>query len=80
MVQIGKTPKCGFEVFDPSTPATAWPLALARGRPERSESRDDEFLGKNLGIGKIVGFFAAFVSEPEDVEARFVAVMSSSLL
>jgi hypothetical protein len=37
MVQIGKTPECGFEVFD-------------------------EFLGKNLGIGKIVGFFAAFLA------------------
>jgi len=25
----------------------------------------DNFLGKNIGIGKIVGFFEAFVSAPE---------------
>jgi len=27
----------------------------------------DDFLGENVGIGEIVGFFEAFVSEPEDV-------------
>ena len=34
----------------------------------------DDFLGKNVGIGKIVGIFEAFVSEPEDIEADFVVV------
>jgi hypothetical protein len=37
-------------------------IALTRGRPERSESRDDDFLGEN--IGEIVGLFETFVSEP----------------
>jgi hypothetical protein len=49
--------------------------ALARGRPERSESRDDDFLGQHVGIMRVVGFFEAFVSEQEDVEAGFVAIM-----
>jgi hypothetical protein len=31
----------------------------------------DDLLGKNAGIREIVGFFQAFVSEPEDVEACF---------
>ncbi len=34
----------------------------------------DDFLGENIGIWEIVGFFEAFVSEPEDVEAGPVAV------
>jgi len=34
----------------------------------------DDLLAENIGIGKIVGLFLAFVSEPEDVEAGFVAV------
>ena len=34
----------------------------------------DDFLGENVGIRKIVGFFQAFVSE-QDVEAGFVAVL-----
>ena len=38
----------------------------------------DDFAGENVGIRKIVGFFEAFVPEPEDVEAGLVAVMSSS--
>jgi len=33
----------------------------------------DDFLSEHVGIGKIVGIFQAFVSEPENVEARFVA-------
>jgi hypothetical protein len=48
------------------------PWILAQGRPEREESRDDDFLGENTGIGEIVGF-EAFVSEPEDIEAGFVS-------
>ena len=56
------------------------PWILAQGRPEREESRDDDFLGENVEIGKIVGFFQAFVSEPEDVEAGFVAVDVSQLI
>ena len=34
----------------------------------------DDFLGEDVGIGKIIGFFECFVSEPEDVEAGLVAV------
>jgi hypothetical protein len=34
----------------------------------------DDFLGQHVGIGKIVGFFEAFVSGVEDVQAGFVAV------
>jgi len=34
----------------------------------------DDFLGENVGIGKIVGVFEGFVSEPEDVETDFVPV------
>jgi hypothetical protein len=51
----------GFEMLDASTRSAAWPWALARGRPERSESRDDDFLREHIGIGKVVGFFEAFV-------------------
>ena len=31
-------------------------------------------MGENVGIGEIVGVFEAFVSEPENIEARLVAV------
>jgi hypothetical protein len=41
---------------------------------ERGFEVVDDFLGENVGIGKIVGVFEAFISEPEDVEAGFVAV------
>jgi hypothetical protein len=34
----------------------------------------DDFLGENVGIAEIVGVFEAFVSKPENAEARFVAV------
>jgi len=34
----------------------------------------DDFLGENVGIGKIVGVFEAFVSQPGDVEAGLVTV------
>jgi hypothetical protein len=34
----------------------------------------DDFLGENVGIGKIVGVFEAFVSKPENAEPRFVVV------
>ncbi len=34
----------------------------------------DVFLGENVGVGKIVGVFEAFVSEPEDVEAGFIVI------
>ena len=30
----------------------------------------DDFLGENVGIGKVVGFFEAFVSEPEKLSSR----------
>ena len=35
----------------------------------------NDFLAQHVGIGEIVGFFEAFVSEAEDVEAGFVAIM-----
>jgi hypothetical protein len=38
----------------------------------------DDFLSKNVRIGKIVGFFQAFVPEPEDVEAGIIRLMRSS--
>jgi len=28
----------------------------------------DDFLSENVGIRKIIGFFEAFISQPEDVE------------
>jgi len=34
----------------------------------------DDFLSEDIGIGEIVEFFEALVSEPEDVETGFVAV------
>ena len=33
----------------------------------------EDFLGENVGFGEIAGAFEAFVFEPEDVEAGFVA-------
>jgi hypothetical protein len=33
-----------------------------------------DFLGENVEIGKIVGSFAAFISDREGVEAGFAAV------
>ena len=47
---------------------------VKRGRPERSESRDNDFLWQNVGIGEIVEFFEAFVSEPEDIKAGVVGI------
>jgi hypothetical protein len=38
----------------------------------------DDFLGENVGIGKVVGAFEAFVPEPEDVEAGLEALTRSS--
>lgn len=40
----------------------------------------DDFLGKHVRIGEIIGFFKAFVSEPEDVEAGLVAVVANRKL
>jgi len=34
----------------------------------------NDFLGEHVGVGRIVELFWAFVSEPEDIEADFVAV------
>jgi hypothetical protein len=31
----------------------------------------DDFLGEDIGVGKIVGFFEAFISQPEDVEPSY---------
>jgi hypothetical protein len=53
-----------FERGSRSSQDTAWPYALARGRPEQNESMDDDFLGEDVGIGEIVGFFEAFASKP----------------
>lgn len=35
----------------------------------------DDFLGQNIGIWEVVGFFEAFISEPEDVGAGFITLM-----
>jgi len=40
----------------------------------------DVFLGENVGVGRIVGVFEAFVSEPGDVEAGIIRLMRSSQL
>ena len=40
----------------------------------------DDFLGENVRVGDIVGAFEPFVSEPEDVEAGFVATESLLVL
>jgi len=66
----------GFEVFDSSDAAHDMAVDLAPGRPERSKSRDDDFLGENVGIGKIVRIFEAFVAEPEDIKSGFGGVRS----
>jgi len=34
----------------------------------------DDFLGENVGVGKAVRFFEAFVSQQRDVEAGLVAL------
>ena len=34
----------------------------------------NDFLGEYVGIREIVGLFEALVSEPEDIEAGFIAV------
>jgi len=44
-----------------------------------SEVIGDSFR-ETIGIREIVRFLQVFVSEPEDIEAGFIAVMSSSLL
>ena len=40
----------------------------------------DDFLGEDVRIGEIVGFFQAFISEPEDVEAGLVTVVANRKL
>jgi hypothetical protein len=40
----------------------------------------DDLLGKNVGIGKIVGVFAAFISAPENVESKKRLLFFTSLL
>ena len=35
----------------------------------------DDFLGENLRIREVVGFFEALVPEPENVEAGFIAAL-----
>ena len=37
-----------------------------------------DFLSENVGVGKIVGVFEAFVSEPGDFEAGIIRLMRSS--
>jgi hypothetical protein len=39
----------------------------------------EDFSGENIGIREIVGFFEAFVSAPEDVEAGFVTGHKTSV-
>jgi len=39
---------------------------------------DNDFLGEDVGIGEVVGFFEAFVSDPEDVGAVLVPVRPRS--
>jgi len=37
----------------------------------------DDFLGGNVRVGQVVGFFEGFVSKPEDIEAGFVTLKTS---
>src|SRR5436309_1348975 len=49
---------------------------VIRNKPELFEGGLEvvhDFLGDDVGIGKVVGGFEALVLEPEDVEAGFVA-------
>jgi len=39
-----------------------------------------DFLGKHVRVGDIIGFFQAFVPEPEDVEAGLVMVVANRKL
>jgi hypothetical protein len=41
---------------------------------ERGSEVVADFLSENVRIGEVVELFEAFVSEPEDIEAGFVAV------
>ena len=54
--------------FGPKSPAISRNCSSAASRSSTISWRED------IGIGKIIGFFEAFVSEPEDIEAGFVAV------
>jgi hypothetical protein len=38
----------------------------------------DDFLSENVGIGKAVGVFEAFVSKPEDIKAGLVVLLNFS--
>jgi len=41
-----------------------------------------DFLGGNVGIGDVVGFFQAFISESEDIEAMktFISRLSFQIV
>ncbi|MBI2349924.1 MAG: hypothetical protein HYV00_00295 [Deltaproteobacteria bacterium] len=65
------------------------PTKIHRDRAELFEGGFevfDDFLGQDVGIGKVVGFFDAFIFEPEDVEAglvtgdEFLVVVSAALV
>ena len=47
---------------------------------ERGFEVFDDFLGGNVGIGKVLGVIEAFVSEAENVKAGFVAVENQPVL
>ena len=34
----------------------------------------DDFLGEDIGVGQVVGFFQGFVKQPEDVEVGIVSL------
>jgi hypothetical protein len=46
-----------------------------KNAPGTTDCNVNDFLAQHVGIGEIVGFFEACVSEAEDVEAGFVAIM-----
>ena len=48
--------------------------AISRNCSRAASRSSSFFLRDGIRIRKVVGFFEAFVSEPEDVEAGFVAV------
>jgi hypothetical protein len=54
-----------------TTDASSFSVGNLHARAAGQEVIDD-FLGDNVGLGEMVGFFYAFISEQEDLGAGFV--------
>jgi hypothetical protein len=42
--------------------------------PSETSRRTTISWARTSGVGEVVGFFEAFISQPEDIEAGFVAI------